>query len=67
MIKSKEEYLLEFDVQHPKELNELRNDSPFLSERMSIEKVGKLVGYLRDKNGYVIDMKNLKQPLSHAL
>ena len=61
MIKSKEEYLLEFDVQYPKELNELRNDSPFLSERMSIEKVGKLVGYLRDKNGYVIDMRNLKQ------
>ena len=34
---------------------------------MNIEKVGKLVGYLRDKNGYVIDMRNLKQPLSHGL
>ena len=31
--------ILEADVQHPENLHDLRNDLPFLSKRMKIEKV----------------------------
>ena len=34
---------------------------------MKIEKVEKLVTNLYDKNGYVINIKYLKQPLNHRL
>ena len=40
---------------------------PFLSERMKIEKVQKLVANLHDKNECVIHIRNLKQVLKHGL
>ena len=58
---------MEADVQYPKELNELHNDLPFLSERMKFEKFGKLVTNLHDKIEYVIHKRNLKQALNHGL
>ena len=39
----------------------------FLSERMKIEKVEKLVANLHDKIEYVIHIRNLKQALNHGL
>ena len=39
----------------------------FLPERMKIEKVGKLVGNLRDKTEYVVNIRNIKQALNHGL
>ena len=34
---------------------------------MKIKKIGKVVTNLRDKNEYVIRIRNLKQALSHGL
>ena len=40
---SDEGYFVEVDVQYTKKLHELHNDLPFLTERIKIEKVEKLV------------------------
>ena len=58
--KSDEGYFLEVDVQYLEKLHELNNYLPFLSERMKIEKVEKLVDNL-----HVIHIRNLKQVLNH--
>ena len=47
---SDEGYFLEVDVQHPKKLQQLHNDLPFLPERMKIENVKTLLTNLHDKN-----------------
>ena len=64
---SDEGYFLEVDGQYLEKLHELDNDSPFLPERMKIEKVKKLVVNSRDKTEYIIHIKNLKQALNHGL
>ena len=46
---SYEGYFLELDVQYFKNLHELYNDLSFLTERMKIIKVEKLVANLHDK------------------
>ena len=58
--KKDEGYFLEVDVQYLEKLHELYNYLPFLSERMKIEKVEKLVDNL-----HVIHIRNLKQVLNH--
>ena len=60
MKKSDEWYFLEVDVQYPKKIHELHNDLQFLSERMELGKVQKLVTNLHDKNEYVVHIRNLK-------
>ena len=60
-------YYLGVDVQYPESLHNFHNDLPFLSERMKIEKVEKLVANLHYKTEYVIKIKNLKQALNHGL
>ena len=65
--KSKEGYSLEVDIQYLKNLHNIRNDLPFLPERMNIEKVEKVIPNLHDKNEYVIHKRNLKQSLNHGL
>ena len=47
--KSDEGYFLKVNVQYPEKLYELHNELPFLSERMKIEKVEKLVVDLYDR------------------
>ena len=42
-------YILEVDVEYPKDLHDLHSDLPFLSERMKIEKCNKLVCNLHNK------------------
>ena len=49
-----EEYFLEVEVQYLKKLHEIHNDLPFLSERMKVKEVEKLVANLHDKTEYVI-------------
>ena len=56
-----------FNVQYPGKLNELHNDLPFLSERMELGKIKKLVTNLHGKNEYVVDIRNLKQTLNIGL
>ena len=46
---SDEGYFLEVNVQYLEKLHELHNDSPFLPEKMKIEKAEKLVANLHDK------------------
>ena len=48
-------------------LHDLPNDFSFLSEKMKIEKVRKLVANLHDKTEYVIHIKKLTQALHHGL
>ena len=60
-------HFLEVDVQCPEKLHGLHNDLPFLSERMKIKKVEKLVANLHDKKEYVIHIKTLKQAINHKL
>ena len=62
-----EGYFLEVDVQYPEKLHGLHNDLQFLSERMKIKKVEKLVIVLHDKSEYIIHIINLEQALNHGL
>ena len=50
-------YFLEVAIDYPEKLHELHEDLPFLPERMTIEKVGKLVTNLHDKTEYGIHIK----------
>ena len=54
-------YIIEVDVEYPKNLNYLHSDLPFLPERMKIDKCRKLVCNLYDKNNYVVHIRSLKQ------
>ena len=65
--KDKREYLLEVDVEYPKELRKSHNELPFLVEKIKIGRVEKLVPNLRDKKEYVVLIKKLNQALKHGL
>ena len=56
-------YILEVDVDYPKELHKSHNELPFFCERMKIGKVEKLVPNLNDKRKYVVHIKALHQAL----
>ena len=56
---SDEGYFVEADVQYLDKLHELRNDSPFLPERIKIEKAEKVVANLHDKNEYELVLKKI--------
>ena len=58
-------YILEVDVEHPKNVSNLHSDLAFLAERKKIEKCNKLVCDIHDKENYVVHIKALKQALSH--
>ena len=64
---SDEGYFLEVDVQYLETLHELHNHLAFLSERMKIENVEKLVANLHVKIEYVIHIRNLKQTLNRGV
>ena len=63
----KKGYILEVDVKYPKKLHDLHSDSPFLPERMEINKCKKLVCNPYDKKKYVVHINSLKQALNHGL
>ena len=60
-------YILEVDVEYPKNLHKLHSSLPFLPERMEINKCNKLVCSVQDKENYVVHMRALKQALNHGL
>ena len=61
------EYILEVDVEYPKNFFNLHCDLPFLPEREKIQKCKKLVCNVYDKKSYVVHIKALKQTLNHEL
>ena len=65
--KDKKGYILEVDIEYPKNLHKEHNELPFLPERMKIGKVEKLVPNLADKHKYVVHIKALDQALKHGL
>ena len=65
-LESDEGYFLEVDVHYLEKLDELHNSLLFSTERMTIEKVKKLVSNLHDKIEYVIHIRNLKEALNHG-
>ena len=60
-------YILEVDIEYPKDLHDLHSDFPFLPEIMKINKYNKLVCNLYDKNNYVVHIRALKQALDHGI
>ena len=60
-------YILEVDVEYPKNLHDLYSDLLFLPERMKISKCSKLLCNLYDKNNYAVHIRSLKQALNHRL
>ena len=61
-------YILEVDLEYPKNLFNLHKDLQFLRERKKIEKCKKLVCNIHDKKlCYVIHISTLKQALNHGL
>ena len=60
-------YLLEVDVNYPKELHHHHNDLPFMCEKIKVNGVKKLVPNLYNKEKYIIHIKVLKQALDHGL
>ena len=50
-----------------KNSHELHNELPFLTERIKIGNVKKLVTNLRDKTEHAIQIKNSEQALNHGL
>ena len=60
-------YILEVDIDYPKELFNSHKDLPFLLERKKVEKVEKLICSIEDKEKYVIHIRALKQALNHGL
>ena len=67
VVKKDRGYLLEVDVAYPRELHDYHNDIPFMSEKMKINGVEKLVPNLYYKRKYVIHIKALKQAIDHGL
>ena len=60
-------YIIEIDVEYPKNVHDLHSDLPFLPKRLKIDKCSKLVCKLYDKKDYVVHIRSLKQALNHGL
>ena len=60
-------YIIEVDVEYPKNLHDLHSDLPFSPERMKIDKCNKFVCNLYDEKDYVVHIRSLKQALNHWL
>ena len=65
--KDKKGYILEVDVEYPKELHDEHNDFPFMCEKKEINKVKMLVPNLSEKKKYVVHIRALDQALKHGL
>ncbi|XP_057310093.1 uncharacterized protein LOC130648089 [Hydractinia symbiolongicarpus] len=65
--KNKYGYLLEVDIDYPERLHDKHNGLPFSPERMTINKVEKLVPNLKNKRGYVVHIRALNEAIKHWL
>ena len=59
--------ILEVDLTYPEHLHDLHNDYPLAPERITVNKVEKLIPNLNDKTKYVIHHETLKLYLSLGL
>ena len=53
-------YMLEVDLEYPHELHDLHNDYPLAPEKMTVNKVEKLIPNLGNKTKYILHYMNLK-------
>ena len=60
-------YILEVDVEHPKNVFNLHSDLPFLPERKKTDKCKKFVCNIRNKENYAVHIRALKQAFNHEL
>ena len=60
-------YILEIDVEYPKDLHGFHNDLPFLEEMMKIKKFNQLACNVYGKKEYVVHIRALKQPFNHSI
>ena len=60
-------YILEVDIEYPKDLHNFHSDLPFLLEGRKIKKCSKLQCNLYDKKQYVVHVRALKQSFNHGL
>ena len=60
-------YILEVDLEYPKNLHYLHSDYPLAPERAEVNKVNKLIPNLREKEKYILYHENLKKYLSLGL
>ena len=59
--------ILEVDLKYPEKLHDLHNDYPLAPERLTVNKVEKLIPNLNDKTKYVIHHETLKLYISLGL
>ena len=60
-------YILEVDIECPKNLFNVHRDISFVPERKKIRKCNKLIFYFLYKKNYVVHIRVLKQALNHRL
>ena len=60
-VDSNKEYILEVDVEYPKDLHNLHSDLSFLSKRMKTKNCYKLVCNIYNKEHYVVHVRALKE------
>ena len=53
-------YILEVDVEYPKNLLNLHGDLPFVAERKKINKCKEIVCNINDEENYVVHIRALK-------
>ena len=57
---NKKGYIIELDLEYPKELHDLHNSYPLAPEKIKVNKVDKLIPNLYDKKNYICHIKNLQ-------
>ena len=57
---SKKGYIIELDLEYPKELHDLHNSYPLAPEKIKVNKIDKLIPNLYDKKKYICHIKNLQ-------
>ena len=60
---SDKRYILQVDVEYPKNLHDLHSDIPFLPEIMKVDKCNKLLCNLYDKKSYAVLIRSLKKSI----
>ena len=60
-------YIMQVDLEYPKELHEEHNDYPLAPENITINKIDKLTPNLNNKTKYILHLKNLQLYLSLGL
>ena len=60
-------YILEVDIEYPKNLFNLHKDLLFSAERKKIKKFNNLVCSIHEKEKYVVYIRALKQALNQGL